>query len=49
MILWFKSGGDESETDIKQSVSDILEKLKELGIETPGGGGTTNNTGNVRK
>tara|TARA_R110002074_G_scaffold239027_1_gene410868 strand:+ start:316 stop:2124 length:1809 start_codon:yes stop_codon:yes gene_type:complete len=35
-IIRFKSGSNESEADIKQSVSDILKKLKELGIETLG-------------
>lgn len=35
-IITFKSGGKESEADIKKSVSDILKKLKELGIETLG-------------
>ena len=33
-IITFKSGGKESEADIKKSVSDILKKLKELGVET---------------
>ena len=35
-IIRFKSGSNESEADIKKSVSDILKKLKELGIETLG-------------
>ena len=53
-IIRFKSGSNESEADIKQSVSDILKKLKELGIETLGdsttsGGSIDTSGGNVRQ